>query len=682
MKKNVMNCLAVAMAVFAIFSCKKEQLFDSNIDEAGFSGPVTLVFSLSEKTRADFDQEGIKWEVGDVIRYTDKGLGNVKDITLEAGDLVDDYTASVKTAGLYLLNGSVFRHNWSPRNAAEWDFGYMGNYAGPSDSFVERNKLTIEQPEAGHINSNFVFLHSGMTFLDLSAAPSIYNVSMEILGTILRVLPYTNTYNGESVQKVLLTSTDRLGGVVSVNYAAGTYREHKDINWGPDTFKDYEVNLGTAFSLATANSKANSKGIYFSLPGVHSGHEINGYTFVVTTDVATYYFFATTNTLGLTNNKVRNVYLKLENGVRVLNANIDPLKQLTYSGVLSDNVTYSASAVVNEDLGWYAAYISDDGGTNKTVKEADVPANADYYDVNYSVVNPDDGSAISWLNVAYAPNSTHILLSADANGSQDRRGRAIITYPISVDGYTIVPSYRTKVIDVLQYGTSVITASLSVSSTSISKDRTEISGTVDILVDGVSATPSQFDYYSSFLELSADNETTVVREGKTLTITVPANPTDVARSITVTASIRGSNVSQVITQAKGVLRYVYTITKYNGNGNGAVWGIGTSATNIGDFAITDASYGGSPVDLTDSDIQNAIIAQAFSITEPEPGDMAAGYDGYSFDPDALTMVPTGTPTSTRLEVGVHSWATAVYRAKISWLSYDGSVIGSWFVFIP
>ncbi|MBO7071183.1 MAG: BACON domain-containing protein [Bacteroidales bacterium] len=140
-----------------------------------------------------------------------------------------------------------------------------------------------------------------------------------------------------------------------------------------------------------------------------------------------------------------------------------------------------------------------------------------------------------------------------------------------------------------------------------------------------------------------------------------------------------------ITQAKAgggsTPVYTYSIARNNGNGSGATWGIGINATTANDFSITNASLGGTPVDLTDPAVAEAVVAQAFSVEDP--GDeMGAGYAAYSFDADAIKIVPTNYFSSTSLGAGVKSWGTNGYKAKIVWKDSDGTELGHWFVFIP
>ncbi len=561
MKNNLLFVSAIVMAISAFSGCQKEEDVKTPVNTGEVSGPITLNFSLSEETKALFGETGIKWTEGDVIRYTDQGLGNVKDITLAASDIKDDgYRATVTTEGLYLANRSVFRMNYSTRNTAEWDYGYYGGCPEEERAanlvFTEWNKLLVKQSEAGVINPYFLFLHSGMNSLDLTGEASV-NVPMEILGTILRVMPYTTTHNSETIESISLVSNDKLGGCCGVNYSTGVYRDHKDVNWGPDTFKEYEVQLTTGFSLASANAKVSSKPIYFSLPGQNSGHEINGFAWIVKTDAATYYFSASDQLLSLGHNKVRNVYLNLDNANSVRTT--DAAKQLKYGGDVNADKTFDSAAVDNFDLGWWAAQVSDNAGAAWSIYEH-TAENEDFYAVTTNAVDLETGSAAGWVSFGYGALSTHLLVSVTENtGKVDRNAKITVTFPAQINGYTVNPLNRTKVFTVCQRGTATITPSISLSKNTADKAGEVVSGTIDILVDGVSATASQFDYYASDLVLTCTNGS-VTRDGKNLSITIAANPTSSPRDVVLTAFLRGSNDSETIVQAAGDGNKVYSFT--------------------------------------------------------------------------------------------------------------------------
>ena len=291
----------------------------------------------------------------------------------------------------------------------------------------------------------------------------------------------------------------------------------------------------------------------------------------------------------------------------------------------------------------------------------------------------------SWLTPSFQNTTNYMLLFTIAPNTTDaaRSTRVYLEYDGTRSG-----NYYTVTQEAGPY--YVVTPTLTkIYNTEISEDGETITAaaTLELDINGTPSADVQADVATYGVTLTCGTATaTVTNAAGNVQIVFPANATASTKNYTLTAT--GASSSSIsFTQAAGsggggAPTYNYTITKNNGNGSGVIWGMGTNATNSNDFTITDASLSGSSVDLTDSDVQSAIIAQAFSIEEPQSGEMPDGYNGYSYDADALTIVVTGTPTSTRLELGVHSWATNQYRAKISWIEDDGTVAGHWFVFIP
>lgn len=453
--KKISIILLALLSTFAFFACQKEE---NKTDKE--TSRVTIHFGFSDETKATFDQEGIKWAAGDVIRFTDQGKGNVKDVTLSSSDISSDGYSATITGDFYLGNKAVFRHNWSPRNDAEWDYGYMGNYA-EGCSFVEWNKLTVTQSAAGQINKNFVLLHSGLTALNPAPGTTDFSVKMEILGTILRVLPYTEAYNDEVIESVTLSSTDRLGGVVTVDYSNGQYRDHKDIGWGPDTFKEYKVSLSSGFALTGVTTREASKGFYFSLPATNTGHEIAGYTITVTTDKADYVFDGSAKTLSLGQNKVRNIYLKLENATRTSKDAVvgsywfDGNLAGGYSG---NSLEYGASAQNIADLGYWVVYTIDDATSEVNAREPkDYP---DFYDNTViSIVDQSTSAAPDWLQFGYTAShgNSHLWIQLTENTNASSRVAVItFTYPDKAHHYSLRANEPKKVITVTQEGTAPV----------------------------------------------------------------------------------------------------------------------------------------------------------------------------------------------------------------------------------
>lgn len=432
---------------------------------------------------------------------------------------------------------------------------------------------------------------------------------------------------------------------------------------------DVTVSLSSPYDLTSITSKTSAQGVFMGvMPAV-----VSGYTISVTTNVGVYRF-ATDASITFTAGKVKPI-------------NIDLQKATTKPGAGAASLEFTYQNMGPFNLGKSGADLAYTGSLNAlTYTSTDILATvkADYTLLTITV--SDD--ALSWLHASWvnAANGTdfNMKIQADPNTTAlARTGYIYLTY-----NGTKSTTYLTVNQDAGPY--YVVTPTLTkVYLADINKDGETIAEAAMLSLD-INGTPS--------VDIAADMatyEVTISCGAATATVTdaaghvqivFPANETASTKNYTLT--VTGATSSSItFTQAAGTggggaPTYNYTITKNNGNGSGVIWGMGTNATNSNDFTITDASLSGSPVDLTDSDVQSAIIAQAFSIEEPQSGEMPDGYSGYSYDADALTIVVTGTPTSTRLELGVHSWATNQYRAKISWIEDNGTVAGHWFVFIP
>ena len=522
-----------AICAAALTSCSIDEMSWTAVPGAPKKEPVTITFGISETTKATFDREGLKWAEGDIIRFSDQGFGNAKDVTLKKADIsTDGYTATITEDGFYLGNGAVFRHNWSPRNASEWDFGYMGNYAAGC-SFTEREKLSVKQAAAGQINKSFVFLHSGLNALTPEAGTTEFSVTMEILGTILRVLPYSTTPTDEVIQSVSLISEDRLGGCVAVNYTDGTYRDHKDVNWGPDTFKEYKVSLTEGFSLAGVTDREHSQGIYFSLPATNTGHEISGYKYVVETDKKAYTFDASARSLALNQNKVRNVGLDLDNATSVEDFSVVNGVYWFDGSIGNRDLLFTETTI--SDLGYWVAYSQDTGSA--TINALEHISYPEIYDaLSISIIDDATGTTAGWLTYGYNSDS-HLNLHADENTSTVARSATVtITPPASIRHYTLRDGSVPKVVTITQEGKKNIEPVITGLSGKIPSAGGNVTATIDLTIDGTPATASEFASYSSLISLNAESPAGVTRADHTLTISAGANPTTSPRTFRITAT--------------------------------------------------------------------------------------------------------------------------------------------------
>lgn len=564
MKKIYTYAAIVALCATAVSSCQKEASIVA--PETADKAQTTITFGIShelEQTKGTFDENGIKWAAGDVIRFSNEGLGDVRDITLKSSDISEDgYTATV-TTDFPNVTTAVFRVNYSPRNNAEWDYGYIGNFCGDGSSFAERNKLTVKQSEAGHINKHFLLLHSGLNKLSFNVEEPQTTVSMEILGTIVRVLPYTTTYNEEEIQSVEISTTSDfgLGGVVKVDYATGQYTDHQDINWGPDRFKSYQVDLGTAFSLKGVSSRAASKAVYFALPATKEGHEINGYTIKVTTNKATYTFDDSSKKLALSHNTVKNIYLDLDKATSRVSSE-DMYGIYWFDGNIG-NQTYPASETTVEDLGYWTEYYQNTLLGETDVKHAGPAVNPVFFNsLTISAVDDATGAEPTWLTYGYrSATDDHWKLHLDANTSANNRSATITIKPAAtVPHYQLREGTADKVITITQLGAATIVPSISnVSSKTIEAAGGTITATLNLSINGENATDEQFNTYISQVTLNASRGN-LTRDGRTLTLTIGENPTTSARNITITAQTSDGNASVELSQKASATEKVYNFT--------------------------------------------------------------------------------------------------------------------------
>lgn len=564
MKKIYTYAALAALCATAASSCQKEASIAT--PETTDKTQTTITFGLPQ-TKGTFDENGIKWAAGDVIRFSNEGLGDVLDITLTNSDISEDgYTATVK-ADFPNVTTAVFRVNYSPRNASEWDYGYMGNYCEDGSSFTEWNKLIVKQSEAGQINKHFLLLHSGLNKLPFDATNPQATVSMEILGTIVRVLPYTTTHNDEKIQSVeLSTSSDYgLGGVVKVNYASGQYTDHQEVNWGPDRFKTYQVDLVTEFSLASVSSRAASKAVYFALPATNTGHEINGYTIKVTTDKATYTFDSSDKTLALSNNKVKNIYLNLDNATSRLSN--DELYGIYWFDGNLGNKTYPASETTDTNVGYWTEYYQNTNLGETDVKHAGPSVNPVFFNnLTISAIDNATGADPTWLTYGYiSETNDNWKLHLDENTSANNRSATItIKHATTVPHYQLREGTADKVITITQLGAVTIVPSISnLSSTTIEAAGGSVTATLNLSINGVNATDEQFNTYIPQVTLNASCGT-LTRDGRTLTLAIGENPTTTARDITITAQTTDGNASAVVSQkasdTEKVYNFTYTLT--------------------------------------------------------------------------------------------------------------------------
>lgn len=422
--------MAALAATAAMTACQQENLEPQGQD----NGTVEVKLTIGQETKGFSDLEGITWEVGDQIKYA--GGAELTSEALKAEDIsADGHTATFTFPAS--LN-SMDRTGWfsSTKN-------HPGNHTEVEFTLGKGDGNLFVQEAAGQMNSRYLFLHSGTGLVQIVAGETP-EFNMDIAGTIFRAIPYTTSYNDESVLSVKLASNTNLVGTVAYDRGAGTYRGVTDINWQAKNF--VKVDLGTPFSLQGVATAEDSKGIYIAVAATKADLPLNGYQYVIETDKATYTFDAMDKALVVGENKVVNVFLNLDKAVRASEGGL-----VQYIGDLSAaaNSLLPADGTTNYDGGYWYAQVQTAGSAEW--QNRDGADNAHFYNrVEFAVTDPQTGAPVDWLKVAYGGNGgSHWLLTATANPGEQRSAVVTATFP-DVKGYVVTDACKTKVVTVTQ----------------------------------------------------------------------------------------------------------------------------------------------------------------------------------------------------------------------------------------
>ena len=430
MKFNINKLLAVLAVASLGVACNKEQLQDE-IPSSG-NGTVQVVVSIDNGTRSFSDAEGVKWEVGDSIKYAGGVRLTSKPLTAEQ-ITENGYKASFTFAESLIAEnrtGWFYSAKCHPTNDTEVEF-----------TLGTDNGNLFTQAEAGQMNSRYRFLHSGTGLIKITK-DVVPEVKMEIAGSIFRVIPYTTKYNDEKILSVKLSSKTNLVGTVSYDRGAGTYKGVNDINWKSYNF--VKANLGTSFSLESITSAETSKGIYFAVAATPAGKPLDGYKYEVETDKAKYVFDAMSTKLAVGNNVVKNVYLNLDNAARVTESGL-----LKYSGALNDLITIPSDGCSDFDAGYWQASTSTDGGAPWTVRNNAENA-AFYSSVQFSYADATTGKPVDWISVVYGGSDLcHWRVTAQENTGEERSVKVTATFS-DVKGYQVIETSKTKELTITQ----------------------------------------------------------------------------------------------------------------------------------------------------------------------------------------------------------------------------------------
>ena len=422
---------AALSIVLCAASCQKEnELAPSQTNEK-----ISVIVSLGEQTKGFTDTEGVTWEVGDQIKYA--GGVNLTSEPLTALQITNNGHTAAFTFDASLIEanrtGWFYSTKCHPGNDTEVEF-----------TLGKDNGNLFTQDVAGEMNKRYLFLHSGTGLVSITK-DVVPTIKMDVAGTILRVLPYTSTYNDEKVLSVKFESNDKVVGTVGYDRGAGTYKSVTEVN-APNGWKAYQfvqANLGTAFSLAGVTSAETSNGIYMAIPATKADAPLNGYKYTVETDKATYTFDAMAKTMAVGNNVVKNVYLNLDKGVRVA----APTGYLKYDGALTLSII-PAAGCTDQDAGYWKAMVSTNGTDYQDRLNAE--NSAFYSDVQFTYTDATTGTPVDWISVKYGGGDyCHWLVTAQENTGEERSVKITATYS-DVKGYVIQEAYKTKELTITQ----------------------------------------------------------------------------------------------------------------------------------------------------------------------------------------------------------------------------------------
>lgn len=430
MKKIFRFMMAALAASAAMTSCQQENL------EPEVQGTVQVSVTISGQTKGFTDLEGIRWEVGDQIKYA--GGVELTSEPLTAEQISEDgYTASFTFASI--LN-EVDRTGWFCSTKC-----HPGNYNEVEFTLGSSSGNIYTQDVAGEMNSRYLFLHSGTGIVSIKAGEAPV-IAMDVVGTIFRIIPYTSAYNDESVESVRLTSNTKLVGTVAYDRGAGTYKGVNVINW--QSFPTLEVMLGTPMSLEGVTAADNSKGIYMAVAATREGEELQGYKYTVKTNKATYTFDAMDKALAVEENVVKNVLLDLDKATTRVDAS-SVIGQLQYVGELPAEFKVSYAAGTYGISYWYAQ-VRDSENDQWETRENKGNTTQFYNKVKFSAIDDTTGAPADWCSVAYREGDTWWDVTVTDNTQPVKRSATVTATFENVDGYVLLDGMQTKTIRIIQ----------------------------------------------------------------------------------------------------------------------------------------------------------------------------------------------------------------------------------------
>lgn len=461
---------AAIFALGAITSCSKDveptdpiETPDDPVKPTVVSYEVVATIGDDATRAALNDGESLKWVDGDNVVAWYMGADGSASYALREQQTI----ASIAEDGRGTFNFSAM-----PQGGKAWlAVGSNAGYDGCSAKKVEFNYNAAQsQAAAGAINPEYLRLVSNrmdVPVVEEGQSVVVFEAQFDIVGTILRFLPYsaTGAYAAEQIKSVELVSVDNPiaggGSAIARNYAdfweteqgykwhttdAAVFADEAVIFWDA-TSNSIVTTLTTPLSLdglTSANTPGN--GIYMCVPPV----SVDGYKYVVTTDKAKYTFDASETAYKFEDNTLKNVLLDIEKATRL---DLDAVKgELQYLGDLNAAMQkISCDGTTDKDGGyWYAQ--TRDTGADWVTREGIEYAHF-YTGVEFECIDNATGEAADWLTVSYRTDgNTHWFMNVQPNTNIEERSATVTaTFP-DVDGYIVTEACRTKSITVTQGG--------------------------------------------------------------------------------------------------------------------------------------------------------------------------------------------------------------------------------------
>ena len=555
MKKSFNSFAIVALSALMIVSCSKTLETSAPVVKDGDAQEVTVHLSVPTKT-AFYDADGLQWKPGDKIYWLNTNGGGNAEYVLTAGDITDGNVASFKTTIPNLASADVtgwFKHNTHGNlGNNEVIFSDLQGKDSKYGSFVLAADITaLHQESAGNANPAIIALQSSLpTPQTITAGTAEVSVEMKILGTVFRVLPYTNTYNSEQIERVEFSSSDVIAGTVEYQ-PSGTFRAPFWAN-----VRKMRITLDTPMPLTGVTDKTRSNGIFFSLPQTET--PLSDYKYVVYTDQADY-TFSSASPLAVSNNEVKNVYLNLEKGTRL--ANDETIGKYWFDGNLAggyagNSLSYPAAETTVDDLGYWAIYTQED--IDNSVNNRNAFVYPDFIGKTViSIVDNETGVAPTWMTFGYtSASSDHLKIHLEANGGAERSATITFNYPAIAHHYSLRAGEPLKTITVTQAADAVVEPTITTTSPlSLSNGKHfDVPLTLGFDINGTPASDSDFNAYMGTSTLTVTNAR-VKRSGRNVTLEILPNPTASARDIVVTLDYQGSAETLTFTQAAAVAAY-------------------------------------------------------------------------------------------------------------------------------